>query len=104
MTEGGGREEGGRGGGEVDELDAPTHLSAGFVQRLAVVSRDDRRQVFELLLEQRFETEHETHALHHRRERPRSVCHDPRLNSAVHSIAPGERSLAACLAPRQAAT
>src|SRR2546429_1207382 len=55
---------------EVDDLDAAADLASRLVKRLAVVARDERGQLLEVLLECRLEAEHQAHPLHHRRLRP----------------------------------
>ena len=45
--------------GELDDLDAAVHLGPGLGERLAVLARDERGQLLEVLFQQRAEAEHE---------------------------------------------
>src|SRR6266581_1057540 len=51
-------------------LDAAADLASRLIEGLAVVARDKRGQLLEVLLEDRLEAEHQAHPLHHRRLRP----------------------------------
>ena len=85
---------------EVDHLDPPAHLTAGLVQRLAVMAGDDRGQLLEVLLEQSFVAEHEADAFHDRRAGPRLVRGGCRPDGRVDLVASGERDLVDDLARR----
>src|SRR5207244_10003130 len=68
---------------EIDHLDAAPHLAPRLLERLAVVARDDRSQLFEVLLEQSLEPEHQAHALHQGCARPAGECPDRRVDRSV---------------------
>src|SRR5713226_6993074 len=76
---------------EIHHLDATADLASRLVERLAMVARDQRGQLLEVLLEDRLEAEHQAHPLHHRRLRPERVRVRGGLNGRVHLGSARER-------------
>ena len=56
--------------GDLDTLDAAPDASPGFIERLAVLGRDDARELLEVFLEKRLEFEEHSSARHRRRVAP----------------------------------
>ncbi len=64
------------------------------------MSRDDRRQVFDVILKQSLEAKHEAHPLHDRGARPALICVSRSLNRSVHFWLPRQWNLFDDLARR----
>ena len=78
---------------KVDDLDAAPHLAPRLIERLAVMARDDRRELLEVVFEEGLVTEHEPHPLHHCRAGPRRERRGCRLDGGVHFLGSRQRDL-----------
>ena len=84
-------DEAGDAAGELDDLDAAVHLGPGFGQRLAVLARDQGGQLFEVLLQQRAEAEHQPGPLDDRRFAPSRQRGGGRFDHLPGLLGRGER-------------
>ena len=78
---------------DLDALDAAAQAAARFVQRLAVLGRDDARDLLEVLFEQLLELEHRLRALDRRRFAPARE----RLAAAATAASTSALARAACV-------
>ena len=86
--------------GELDDFDAAVHFGPCFGQRLAMFAGDERRELFEMLLEQRAEAKHQASPLDDRRLTPRRQRRRRRFHNLAGLLRRSERYAADHLAGR----